>query len=83
MKHFIQLRINLVYYYYYDKFNNIGDFSTYYSGIDNSWDKCRTYRGRYEYSKKPHYETCCGIKEWYYSDETYSNYEAYMMAVIG
>ena len=86
MKHFIMLRVNLIYYYYNNKLNSIGDCSYNYHNYyyDNGIGrKYRVYRGRFVYSKKPHYEDSKGIKEWYYSDKTYSNYEAYMMAVIG
>ena len=80
MRHFVQLRINMVYYYYNDKLNKIGDFSSYFNY--GEWDKYRRYRGKFIYSKQAHKETSNGIKMWNYDGKWHSSYEEYMMAIM-
>ena len=85
MKHFIGLRIveySDVKYYYNNKPNKIGDFSSYSSTSYGYWVKDRLYRGRFVYSKKSHFENCNRIKQWHYDGKWYDSYEEYMMAVM-
>ena len=61
--------------------NKIGMFSG-YQYHNKIWQIYSAYRGKYVFSKKPHYYNGSGIKKWSHKGRVYDNYESYLMAVI-